>query len=687
MKQRKEFHIRARKAIADPNLQTALDNNAARSRNAWNSAFESLPDPDGLRQRAHEIRKKTIENIDEYLAQFIKNLRNNGVNVHQAIDAKEAAEIVVSIVTQHSAKLAAKSKSMVTGEIGLNHALEEEGVRVVETDLGEFIVQLRGEPPSHIIAPAVHLRREDVAHTFQQKLGMSYTTDIEVMNDTARKNLREVFLSAGVGISGVNFGIAENGTLCVVTNEGNGRMVTTLPPVHIAVMGLERLVPTYNDLAVMLQLLPRSATGQKISSYVNLINSPRQSSEPDGPNERHLVIVDNGRLEMSKGGFSDGLMCIRCGACLDACPVFQELGGFVYNSVYPGPIGSIVSPMLFGLEAYGHLSKASSLCGACKEVCPVQIDLPSLLLRLRKDYTESVSQPPGLRIGMKAYCWGMETPDRYHLFQKSAALLMRLISKEEGWIRNLPLTFTAWTKSRHFPPFASKPFRERWEDIEQKIEVKDQGDKEYHPVEEKGSKLKGETIDLVDQFRSELTSLGGEFIRCDPDELARKVTECLKELDVESVVSWESDQPLLEECRQRLIGGGITLIDGNLPIDDRDTEGLLRQEKILRLASTQAGLTGAAGAFADTGTLVQPAGTGMSLLASLLPPIHLVILFEEDIYSNFGEWLIKKGKQVISDCSNLVLISGPSRTADIESTLTIGVHGPGEVIVFCVPSK
>ena len=274
--------------------------------------------------------------------------------------------------------LIAKSKSMVSEEIELNHALEKEGIEVVETDLGEYIVQLRHERPSHIITPAAHLRKEQVGELFHEKLGIPYTVDIPTLTATARKVLREVFLTADIGLSGVNFGVAETGGICVVTNEGNGRMVTTLPPVHIALMGMERIVPNLDDLALMLSLLPRSATGQKLTVYTQLLHKPFADQQ------RHIILLDNGRTRLRNSPLKESLYCIRCGACLNACPVFRELSGHAYIgsdlsiAPYPGPIGSVISPGLLG-ENYVQLAQASSLCGACKEVCPVDIDLPKLL--------------------------------------------------------------------------------------------------------------------------------------------------------------------------------------------------------------------------------------------------------------------------------------------------------------------
>ena len=275
----------------------------------------------------------TIAHLDQYLDQFIANAQANGMIVHQAANGEEAVSIVLQIAQRAHSKVVAKSKSMVSEEIHLNHALEAAGFNPVETDLGEYIIQLRGEPPAHIITPAVHLTRTQVGETFAEKLGIPFTEDIPTLTATARQVLRQTFLDAGLGLSGVNFGVAETGTLTLVTNEGNGRMCTTLPPLHVALMGIERLVPTLDDLALMLYLLPRSATGQKLSVYTSLIHSPRRPDELDGPEERHLVLVDNGRRAMRQSPLMEALYCIRCGACLNACPIFREIGGHAYQAV------------------------------------------------------------------------------------------------------------------------------------------------------------------------------------------------------------------------------------------------------------------------------------------------------------------------------------------------------------------
>ena len=453
------FQKRITLALNNSFLQTALDRNTERRLKGRALAFQSLADPEAVRDKARAIRVETLAHLADYLELFAANAERNGARVHWATDAAEACGIVLDIARSRGVQVVAKSKSMLSEEIELNRALLAAGITPVETDLGEYIVQLRGETPSHIITPAVHLRREDVSLTFQQKLQMPPTDDVAAMTAVARRTLRQTFLTAGMGLSGVNFGVAETGSLCLVTNEGNGRMVTTLPPVHVALMGMERLVPTPADLAVMLKVLPRSATAQKISSYVSLLHGPRRTGESDGPNELHVVIVDNGRSSVLASELAESLLCIRCGACLNVCPVYREIGGHAYGGVYPGPIGSVLMPAFGGASEFGHLAQASTLCGACQDICPVRIDIPSMLLKIRGQHVTQAPQPVWLRWGMRAWRWFMTDPGRYALAQRLAALLAggRRLSA-------LPPPLNAWTMNRDFPGFAKESFRARMAD-------------------------------------------------------------------------------------------------------------------------------------------------------------------------------------------------------------------------------
>jgi len=382
------FREIARGKLANAHTQAALDSSTDRLRTHRIEAWAELADVEALRERAHRIRMEVIDDLDGHVARFTAALEARGGHVYFAKTAAEASRYVAEVCTRRGAKLAAKSKSMATEEIELNAALEAAGVRPVETDLGEYILQLAGEHPVHIVAPAIEKTAAEVAELLSQAGGEDVPAELEVLTAAARKQLREVFLTADVGITGANFGISSTGSICLVTNEGNGRLVSSLPKTHVAIMGMERLVPTTADLAVLLKVLARSSTGQKISVYTTVITGPRRAGEEDGPEELHVVILDNGRSNLLRGRYREMLACIRCGACLNVCPVYRKTGGAAYGPVYSGPMGAVLVPLLVGLEHAPSLPHASSLCGACTESCPVKIPLHELLLDLRRDLVE-----------------------------------------------------------------------------------------------------------------------------------------------------------------------------------------------------------------------------------------------------------------------------------------------------------
>ena len=648
------FRTRIQESIDNENLQTALDNNTERRLKGRALAFESIPDWRERRQRAHAVRADVIDNLDAYLAQFIAKSEENGVIVHRAKDATEAIQITLNIARQTSARKIAKSKSMVSEEIELNHALEAEGIEVVETDLGEYIVQLRHERPSHIITPAAHLRKEQVAELFHEKLGIPYTENIPTLTATARKVLRGVFLTADIGLSGVNFGVAETGGICLVTNEGNGRMVTTMPPVHIALMGMERVVPNLDDLALMLSLLPRSATGQKLTVYTQLLHKPFPNQQ------RHIILLDNGRTRLRNSPLKESLLCIRCGACLNACPVFRELGGHAYigNDLsiapYPGPIGSVISAGLLG-ENYVQLAQASSLCGACKDDCPVDIDLPKLLTRVRAGQipttdhgrqTEGAGLSYSTKFCLQLFARVAIYPRLYAASQKFAALGTFLLAPFSQWVR-LP-AFTGWGDSKDFPRFATRSFRARFVSTHaDEIEKKTTSDIIVDPP----TPNVPIPDSLIQQFTQELTLVGGYV------SLTKNPT-----------------QEIIEFLKSR----GINKF--HLEPNTLD-ENLLREAYIEFTFEPDpqilVGVTKAVCGLADTGSVLIVDGEGSPLLASLLPEIHIAILNQSDILPSLPDAM-----RFVKNTSAAVFITGPSRTADIEMTLTIGVHGPKEIHVF-----
>jgi L-lactate dehydrogenase complex protein LldF len=670
-----EFRRRVRHALQDEFLQSAFDRNADRRVLAAHDAFQSLPNADQVRADGRAIRRASLSNLDTLLETFVHNLESNGVKVLRASDARQAAEHVIAIARAEGAETVAKSKSMVSEEIELNHALEQAGIRSVETDLGEFIIQLRGEKPAHIITPAVHLRREDVAATFRDRLDVEYTTDIKAITALVRRILRRVFISTPVGISGVNFGVAETGTLCLVTNEGNGRMVTTLPPVHIALMGIERLIPRLEDLATMLALLPRSATGQKITSYVSLMQRPRQSGDPDGPRVRYLVLVDNGRSRLRATDLADSLLCIRCGACLNACPIYREAGGHSYGSVYPGPIGSVVSPGLFGMQAFGHLAKASTLCGACKDACPVDIDLPALLLRVRARYAPHQPSTSWMHVGMRVYAWVMTDARRYRIAQRLARLGTDLLPRRRGWVRWLPPPLSAWTGSRDFPPFAQRTWGDRDLDFDPIGSASVPHDQVAH-VGQVSEAATNPPLAPLSSFKQELEDLGGTFIPCDTAELPQVVADLFRERKIGKAIAWDDSSGAMTSIRRRLEADGVELVDGL--IDEARREAALAD-----MDGIQAGLTGAQAGLAESGTVILPSGPGRPMTASLLPWVHICLLPASRLFPDLRTWLNEEGRSLLASASSIVLVTGPSRTADIELTLTRGVHGPGDVVVVC----
>ena len=425
-----------------------------------------LPQWEQLRQIASEIRLHTIENLDLYLARLEIAVQAAGGFVHWAATAEDARQIVLQIAKEHSVKLAVKSKSMATEEIELNHALHSAGIEALETDLGEYIIQLAGTGPSHIIVPAVHLKKEEIAAIFSEKLGIDAPADPIELARIAREVLREKFLSAEMGISGANFLVAETGTLVMVTNEGNGRMCSTMPDLHVAVVGIDKVIPDWESLTVFLKMLARSATGQKLSTYTQFITGPRRAEGEFGPKEFHLVLLDNGRSEVLKDPVGrEVFKCIRCGACANVCPVYKNVGGFAYGWFISGPIGAILAPQMLGTQAARELPYASTLCGACADVCPVKIPIPTILRHLRRRVaqgddvsTPSMPVPIQALAGMASLALGWNW-----IYRFGTRLLPFFMSvfKRDGWIPSAPYPLSRWTKVRPLPPFNAH-FRHWW---------------------------------------------------------------------------------------------------------------------------------------------------------------------------------------------------------------------------------
>ena len=462
----RNFEANARAGLADWNLQQAL---AIMTQSGFplrrRDAVARLPEFEALRETGRAIKEHTLAYLDFYLELYEENVVASGGEVHWARTPEEACAAVLEICQAAGARTVTKGKSMVAEEIGLNDFLEHHGISPVETDLGEYIIQLRDEPPSHLIAPAMHLVKEQVADTFR---GAHRTLDPDrplaeprQLCDEARDLLRPKFLAADVGITGANFLVAETGSSIIVTNEGNGDLTQTLPRVHIVVTSLEKLVPTFEDAASLLRLLARSATGQEFSSYTTVSTGPRRPGDLDGPEAYHVVLLDNGRSAMLGGEFHDMLRCIRCAACLNHCPVYAAVGGHAYGWVYPGPMGAVLTPSLIGIDAAAPLPNASTLCGRCESVCPVKIPLPKMLRHWReREYSQRLV-PPVWRAGLSLWSWVARRPALYHALAEVASRVLGWAGGRQGRFRSLPLA-AGWTSVRDLPAPEGRSFHQLW---------------------------------------------------------------------------------------------------------------------------------------------------------------------------------------------------------------------------------
>jgi L-lactate dehydrogenase complex protein LldF len=464
------FPVAARRALADTQLRRNLGQATATIRAKRAAVVAELPDWEELREAGRAIKAATMQNLDRHLEELEARVTERGGTVHWARDANEANRLVTGLVQAAGATSAVKVKSMVTDEIGLNDALAGAGITAYETDLAELIVQLGHDRPSHILVPAIHRNRAEIREIFLREMGdvdPALTDAPAALAEAARLHLRRMFLAAQVGISGANFAIAETGTLCVVESEGNGRMCLTLPQTLITVMGIEKVIPSWRDLGVFLQLLPRSSTGERMNPYTSMWTGVTPG---DGPQQVHLILLDNGRTAaLADETGRQVLHCIRCSACLNVCPVYERTGGHAYGSVYPGPIGAVLSPQLTGVEDNASLPYASSLCGACYDACPVKIDIPSVLVHLRARHVEEARRthrlPHAEAVAMAAASWVMAEPRRYAAAQR-AGRSGRALSRG-GRISALPPPLSAWTRARDIPAPPARTFREWWRDSHQ----------------------------------------------------------------------------------------------------------------------------------------------------------------------------------------------------------------------------
>lgn len=456
-----QFRAGAFVALQDIRLQAALEGATDKFRRAREAALAELPQAEAWRDHFKAIRAATLARLAEHLETFERQATTAGAQVHWARDGAEACALALDIARAYGVTLVVKGKSMVSEEIELNAALAAAGIEAVETDLGEWIVQLAGEPPSHIIGPAIHKTRRQVAELIGREVGRSLPADdIQQLAAEARGWLRRKFLTAGMGISGGNFLVAESGSLVLVENEGNIRLATSAPRVHVAIVGLEKVARTWDDAAVWLSLLARSATGQPLSVYTSIITGPARQGDPDGPQAVHIILLDNGRSRLLGGEYAEVLQCIRCGACLNVCPVYREAGGHAYGSPYSGPIGAVITPLLFGLAAYAGLPQASSLCGACQVVCPVRIDLPRLLLALRAEIVAQGHLPWAERQAENLAAALLMRPGWWRLATQAGRQLQKPWVQDGQW--HLPPRLDP-AQGRGLPALAPRSFHALWE--------------------------------------------------------------------------------------------------------------------------------------------------------------------------------------------------------------------------------
>lgn len=460
-------------ALSQPNLKAVIRRTTDKAEAKRAEAIENFPGFENARQQGQKIKDHTIKYMAHYLAEFEKNAKAQGAIIHWAVDAQEASRIVLDICDNHQAKRVTRSKSMLGEEIGLSHALDNAGIDRVETDLAEHIIQLAGDPPSHIVWPAMHRSREDVIKLFRANHSdPTYSEEITELVRSARRDLRTKFLTADIGISGANFLLADSGSTCTVTNEGNAELTTTPPKVHIVTAGIEKLVPSMAHAVPLLRLLTRSATGGEITQYITFHNGPKRAKDADGPEEYHIVLVDNGRTKMLAEGMKDMLRCIRCGACMNHCVVYKHIGGHAYGSVYPGPMGSVLTPHLNSLKVANKQTHACTLNGRCEEVCPVNIPLPQLLRSLRAKSWENQYEPLTSRFFVKIFAFLAKRPRLFQLSSTMGGKVMKMFSRQ-GWIHQMPLT-KGWTKNRDLIAPEPQTFMQQYN---QRVRNRSQGER------------------------------------------------------------------------------------------------------------------------------------------------------------------------------------------------------------------
>ncbi len=668
------------------------------------SSFDNSED---ARSRAAQIKDFVLDNLSALQAELAQSCQRNGIQVHFAKDSEEANKIILDLCRQAAPDggIVVKAKSMATEEIHLNHHLEKAGYEPVETDLGEYVVQIDHDTPSHIVTPIIHKNRKEIAASFERENLGPYTEIPEELAMQARVKLRQKFRDAKIGISGVNFAIAETGRIVLLENEGNNRLSTTAPDIHIALMGIEKMLPKESDLPTFLKLLAGSATGQQLTTYTHLITGPRRADEKDGPRQVHLVLLDNGRSRVLDGPYREILRCIRCGACLNVCPVYRQASGHAYGHVYSGPLGAVLAPALEGVNKLGHLAKASTLCGACEEVCPVKIPIPRMLVQLRDEATRAGAIKDPVQWGI--YATGATKPGPW----RTGLTLLPVASKlaphpmKSGWgeFHNLPHrqghSFRGWWKNRATASANPTPLEEGRKAISETMNESDEvlgGGQGWGQPSEESARTH---LTIWQTFTTKLEVLGGQVAspRQQPNKVNadEKASPCDEVVEVAQGEGQTTESPANKgEADQKaspcdeVVGGGqgggqtaeslynliqtlgqdkVCYLDADLPT----IPGLITTSDVWQ---ADIGITLADFAIAETGSIVLSAGSQRARLASLTPPTHIALV--KEIVPTLEEAFAR-----MTDRTS-VIITGTSRTADIEGVLVRGVHGPKELIVI-----
>ncbi len=688
-----KFKENAHEALTDARLQGAMSfSRNFVSRRA--AAAARLPEFEALRDSAKAIKDHTLAHLDLYLEAYERKVRASGGEVHYAQDADEARKIIIDLCKSMGAKSVTKGKSMIAEEIDLNHALEAEGIEPVETDLGEYIIQLRHETPSHIIAPAIHLTARDVEHEFRKAHRdlppERSLKEPEQLVAEARQVLRAKFLAADVGITGANFLVAETGTSIIVTNEGNGDLTQILPQAHIVIASIEKIVPTLEDAAQLLRVLARSATGQDASVYTTLSTGPRRPGDPDGPRTYHVVLLDNGRSAMLGGEFEHMLRCIRCGACMNHCPVYQAVGGHAYGWVYPGPMGAVLTPSLIGVAEGGQLPNASTFCGRCEEVCPVRIPLPGMMRHWREREFERRLSPAPMRYGLGFWAFFASRPGLYRMATGLAARVLHLAGRNKGRFASLPfaggvdaLSRSCGAGGRHVPkPVALAERRGAmssraavFASIRRSLGVTGEEATRQFDVD---MRLKQAPPGIVPKRGQGDVSARLAIFKAEAERAQASVAEAPEWADAPAEIA-----RFLREnnCPATLRMGDDPRLNG-MPWSETTLE-------ILRGPSDGGDLNAVSAAFAgiaETGTLALVSGPDNPTTLNFLPDNHIVLLPREAIEADY-ESVFAKLRSVYGKGEaprTLNFITGPRGSADIEQTLLLGAHGPRRLHIVVV---